>query len=127
MEKPENRERVDGPHRSTWFAGEGLPPVSEAEMDFVPGRTLSRRLRLGLSVAEAARIVALVARALAYAHRSGVTHRDVKPANILIDAEGQPFLMDFGLARLSGSVERLTASGDRGVRRYVVRRAHAPK
>lgn len=52
----------------------------------------------GLSVRESARIVAVIADALGYAHRQDVIHRDVKPANILLDLEMTPFITDFGVA-----------------------------
>ena len=52
-----------------------------------------------LSLAEAARIGAEVARALAHAHREGVAHNDVKPANILFNAAGAAVLCDFGLVK----------------------------
>ena len=47
---------------------------------------------------EAAELVAMVAKALHYAHKQGLVHRDVKPGNILIDGKGTPFVVDFGLA-----------------------------
>src|SRR5204863_7306653 len=47
---------------------------------------------------ESAGLVATVAEALHYAHTQGLVHRDVKPANILIDASGKPCVADFGIA-----------------------------
>ncbi|NLX95028.1 MAG: serine/threonine protein kinase [Rhodopirellula sp.] len=58
-----------------------------------------------------AEIVRDLADALDYAHDMGVVHRDVKPANVMIDVRGQTLLMDFGLAHLEGSGERLTQDG----------------
>src|SRR5262249_29698078 len=46
----------------------------------------------------AAGLVATVAEALHYAHKRGLVHRDIKPGNILIDTEGKPYVVDFGLA-----------------------------
>jgi eukaryotic-like serine/threonine-protein kinase len=48
---------------------------------------------------EAARLVAEIAETLAYAHRQGFIHRDVKPGNVLIDQDGRALLTDFGIAR----------------------------
>jgi len=66
---------------------------------YVNGSDLATRIkRSGLSYTAAAAVVATVAEALHYAHKHGLVHRDVKPANILIDNEGKPCLVDFGLA-----------------------------
>jgi serine/threonine protein kinase len=49
--------------------------------------------------------------ALAEAHRHGVVHRDIKPANVLFDADGRPYLSDFGVASLRDATGGLTATG----------------
>ncbi len=74
-------------------------------MPYVDGETLGDRLRREkqLPVADAVHIAAEVANALAFAHRNGVIHRDVKPRNILLQA-GEPLVSDFGIA-LGGTEE----------------------
>ena len=54
------------------------------------------------------RIVGEIAGHLAFAHREGFVHRDVKPGNILLDAQGRAYLTDFGIA---GTVEELNDDG----------------
>ncbi len=70
-------------------------------MRLVEGETLRERLNREhpLDRFEAVRITLAIADALAYAHELGVLHLDIKPANILLDANGEPHLADFGLAR----------------------------
>jgi serine/threonine-protein kinase len=85
-------------------------------MAYVSGDNLAKRLhdRGALSIDETRRILRDVADALAYAHERGVIHRDIKPDNILLDAQsGRPMVTDFGIARaVSGDGEsRLTATG----------------
>ncbi len=66
---------------------------------FVEGSDLAERMRQGrLEFRESAELVAAVALALHHAHARGLVHRDVKPANILLDAAGKPSVADFGLA-----------------------------
>jgi formylglycine-generating enzyme required for sulfatase activity len=89
----------------------GVPYVV---MDFVSGGTLRQRMRGPLPPAEAARLLAPIARALEYAHARGLVHRDVKPANVLLSADGQPQLSDFGIAKLldpSNNQTGLTMTG----------------
>jgi serine/threonine protein kinase/formylglycine-generating enzyme required for sulfatase activity len=66
---------------------------------FIEGTTLAGQLKKGPAAhRESARIVAEVAEALHHAHRRGLIHRDVKPANILLDADETAYVADFGLA-----------------------------
>jgi serine/threonine protein kinase len=64
-------------------------------MEYVPGGALTHRLRRSWSVEEAVRLTEPLARALEYAHSHGILHRDVRPDNVLLGADGTPKLTDF--------------------------------
>ena len=90
---------------------DGRPYLAVA---FVEGETLAARIRRQgrLSPQETVRLLAPIAEALAYAHRKGVIHRDVKSSNIMIRAEDQrPVLIDFGVAQ-AAFTQKLTRRGD---------------
>ncbi len=82
-------------------------------MEFIEGKPLSAVLREEppLEPERIARIGAGVAAALAFAHRHGVVHRDVKPGNILMTPEGDVKVTDFGIARAINTEESLTQTG----------------
>jgi len=81
------------------------------ELEYLPGGSLKDDVdRCPRSPLEAARLMELVARAVAEAHRHGIIHRDLKPANVLLTADGEPKVGDFGLARSLDSDVRLTHS-----------------
>jgi len=81
-------------------------------MKYVAGRTLADRLKKGpLSSLQAAEMTSKIAKAIEFAHCQGVLHRDLKPSNILIDEQGEPHVMDFGLAKQVTDDENLTKTG----------------
>ncbi|NEC13984.1 protein kinase [Streptomyces sp. SID8014] len=81
-------------------------------MELVTGGSLQDRLAEGsLAPTEAARLGRGVLAALRAAHAAGIHHRDVKPANVLLRADGRPVLTDFGIAALRESTS-LTATGE---------------
>ncbi|HVE68908.1 MAG TPA: protein kinase [Solirubrobacteraceae bacterium] len=80
--------------------------------EYVPGETLKERIKKAgrLPVSEAVAYGIEIARALGCAHGNNIVHRDVKPQNVLVDAEGRAKVTDFGIAR-SLDEEGLTADG----------------
>jgi len=98
-----------------------IVPVHEAGLDgeefyiasaYIDGQTLEQATAARpLDCRSAAGIVLALAEALEYAHRQGIVHRDVKPANVILDDKGEPQLTDFGLARFHESEDHLTRDG----------------
>ena len=106
----------------------GIVPIYEAGsergihyfvMPYVAGRPLDEILREqgAVSIAFATRVLCEAAAALGHAHRRGVVHRDVKPENIIIDADGHVLLADFGISKVvdaradATTVRKLTQTG----------------
>jgi serine/threonine-protein kinase len=104
--------RVQHPHVIPVYETGHVNGMPYLVMQFVEGCSLYDRLRAGpLDAESAARIVAAVARAVADLHAAGIVHRDLKPSNILLDAHDQPFVTDFGLAKLLEGDSGVTQSG----------------
>jgi serine/threonine-protein kinase len=107
--------RLSHPGVATIFDFDAQDQHEFLVMEYVPGGTLETRLGAGqLSLDMALRLGAAIADALENAHRQGVLHRDLKPGNVMLTADGQPKILDFGLAvLLSGgkATGRMTASG----------------
>lgn len=72
-------------------------------MDYVSGRTLDACLSETRSIDECLRLFVKVCDAVNAAHLKGVIHRDLKPSNIRVDADGEPHILDFGLAKIASS------------------------
>ncbi|MGB7587196.1 MAG: PASTA domain-containing protein [Solirubrobacterales bacterium] len=72
-------------------------------MQYVAGRSLKAAIDAGLTPPEAVALVRQVLEAARFAHRHGVVHRDLKPHNVIVDAEGKAMVTDFGIARAGAS------------------------
>ncbi len=89
-------------------------------MRYLQAGTLSDRLEAGpLALQEAARITGQIAEGLDYAHSLGVIHRDVKPANIMLDASNDVYITDFGISKLVEGTAQFTGSGIIGTPAYL--------
>src|SRR4030095_15116522 len=81
-------------------------------MRYMSGGSLSDRIQIKpMTFTAIAYIIQRVAAALDYAHDKGVIHRDLKPGNILFDEYDNPYISDFGIAKLSQASIKLTSSG----------------
>ena len=105
-----------------------IPVVDYGEIDgkaylvmpYHPSGSLSDRLAQGgITPEDGGRIIAQISSALQFAHEQGVIHRDVKPSNILLDADGNAWLSDFGLAYMHDASLSLTGSAMLGTPAYV--------
>jgi TolB-like protein/Tfp pilus assembly protein PilF len=100
----------------------GIVPIHEVgerdgscyfSMKFVEGGQLDEVVRRSpISIRQAVELIVKVARIVHYAHEHGILHRDIKPGNILLDANGEPHLTDFGLARLLETESSVTQTLD---------------
>lgn len=89
-------------------------------MRYMMGGSLSDQIAKGnFSVQDTARVIEKIAKGLAYAHKKGIVHRDLKPDNILFDNNDDPFISDFGVAKLTEAGGGLTGSGVIGTPAYM--------
>jgi len=89
-------------------------------MRLMTGGTLADRLEAGpLPLTEVARIFSRLAPALDRAHGKGIIHRDLKPGNVLFDDDDNPYISDFGIAKLTQASAAFTGSGIIGTPAYM--------
>jgi eukaryotic-like serine/threonine-protein kinase len=115
LREAETAAQLNHPNIVDIYAVDEMENIVFFVMAYITGDNLAKRLHDHgtLSCDETRRVMRDVADALAYAHERGVVHRDIKPDNILIDAQsGRPMVTDFGIARaISDGDSRLTATG----------------
>lgn len=80
-------------------------------MDYIEGTPYNKFIEKNSDITRHLEIMETVCEAIAYAHEQGIIHRDLKPSNIIIDKEGSPQVMDFGLAKQVDSETELTQTG----------------
>jgi len=104
--------RLRHPHIVTLYESgeqEGQPYLA---MEYVAGKTLAQIIKQQpLPPPKAAECLKKIAEAVHYAHQEGVLHRDLKPSNVALDANFEPRVMDFGLARLLEEDSEMTLTG----------------
>ncbi len=103
------------PHIVPVYEACNVGPTYYIARAYIDGKTLREDLESGRRFAprEAAVLTIQLARALDYAHGKGIVHRDMKPDNIIFDADGEPYIMDFGLARRDEGEALRTMEGTR--------------
>lgn len=89
---------------------EGLPYLV---MEYIPSGSLSKNISSPMELEQALKLIIPISRALSYVHSKNIIHRDVKPANILINDVGQPLLSDFGILKMIDTEESqvITSTG----------------
>ena len=109
LREPKAAAKLRHPHIVPVYDAGAAGPNLFIASAYVPGQPLDDFLQSGPPDFHwSAGAVMKLAEALHYAHRTGIVHRDVKPSNIMLDAQHEPLLMDFGLARIQESAEKLT-------------------
>jgi serine/threonine protein kinase len=126
LEEARNLARLDHPHIvPVYDLGRTEDGLAYIVSKFIEGSDLATVIRQDRPPhSQAARLVAIVAEALHYAHGRGLVHRDVKPSNILVDTASRPCVADFGLAlkeehfgqgpRLAGTPDYMSPEQARG-------------
>jgi serine/threonine protein kinase len=101
-----NHPNVMGIYDIGFATGDDGKEFSYIVMEYLPGRSLSEVMRGSeYDLGDMVRIAEKIASGLAAAHRLNIVHRDIKADNIIIDEQGEPKILDFGLAKASSTIE----------------------
>jgi len=113
--------RLNHPNIVTLFSVQDLPAGFMLVMEYVEGQTLQQRIQNQgpLDTDEAISIFEQALQGVAYAHKTGVLHRDLKPDNIFLTHKGEVKIMDFGVARLVDSKESTRSRSMVGTLLYI--------
>lgn len=103
--------RLNHPHIVEIYTMADKGEYSYFTMQYIEGESFESLQKRDISLPEKLAALAKIAGALHHAHRHQILHRDIKPSNILIDRAGEPYLTDFGLAKILDTDSRLTQSG----------------
>ena len=96
---------INHPNVATVYSVEECDGIHFLTMEYIDGKTLDRLTpEGGLSIKTFLQWLEPIAHALAAAHKRGIIHRDIKPGNIMISADGTPKILDFGLAQIERSL-----------------------
>ncbi|MEO5860436.1 MAG: protein kinase [Pyrinomonadaceae bacterium] len=96
---------INHPNVATLYSVEEVDSIHFLTMEYIQGKTLDKLIpEEGLDLKIFIKWFEPLAQALAAAHDRGIIHRDIKPGNIMISAEGTPKILDFGLAQIEQSI-----------------------
>lgn len=96
------------PNIATIYEVNELRGVHFLVMDFIDGTSSGKA---GLPIQKVVEAFAKVCRAIDYAHKNKIIHRDLKPQNIMVNKEGEPFVTDFGLAKVLSAESSISIAG----------------
>lgn len=104
--------RIQHPHVCPIYDAGCIDGTYFLVMALIEGESLTQRMREHpLAPEDASELIRKLAAALDVVHEQGIVHRDIKPANVMVTPQGEPLLMDFGLARRLDGANRQTVSG----------------
>jgi len=105
--------RIQHPHIVQVYETGQIHGQNYFAMEYIEGPNLGDTVRdKKLSPEQAVRLLLPIVRAVGHLHAEGLIHRDLKPTNIIVDAQNRPVLTDFGLAKILDADSRLTCTGD---------------